>query len=106
MEEIYRSQFRMPHSLYENLKTAADKNHRSVNAELVARLEESFALQPEPKFRGVDKNALLATIGESHTYSEQAIIEAMLLALRGVPPDAAKPEPNSGPKAKKRFPKE
>jgi hypothetical protein len=42
MEEIYRSQFRMPQELYEQLKVAADGNKRSVNAELVARLEESF----------------------------------------------------------------
>lgn len=42
MEEIYRSQFRLPYSLYEDLKKSADANRRSVNAELVARLEESF----------------------------------------------------------------
>ncbi len=42
MNDIYRSQFRMPYSVYENLKEAADQNHRSVNAELVARLENSF----------------------------------------------------------------
>jgi hypothetical protein len=41
-DEIYRSQFRLPHSLYELLKSSADENRRSVNAELVARLEESF----------------------------------------------------------------
>lgn len=43
MEDIYRSQFRLPYSLYEQLKESADNNHRSVNAELVARLEESFS---------------------------------------------------------------
>lgn len=42
MNEIYRSQFRFPYSVYEKLKEAADQNHRSVNAELVARLENSF----------------------------------------------------------------
>ncbi|MBZ9665741.1 Arc family DNA-binding protein [Pseudomonas sp. LMG 31766] len=42
MDEIYRSQFRLPHPLYEKLKASADANHRSVNAELVARLEASF----------------------------------------------------------------
>lgn len=42
MEDIYRSQFRLPYSLYEQLKESADANHRSVNAELVARLEKSF----------------------------------------------------------------
>ncbi|MFK4075218.1 Arc family DNA-binding protein [Ectopseudomonas khazarica] len=42
MDEIYRSQFRLPYPLYEQLKASADANHRSVNAELVARLEESL----------------------------------------------------------------
>lgn len=43
MDEIYRSQFRLPYPLYEQLKASADANRRSVNAELVARLEESLA---------------------------------------------------------------
>lgn len=43
MEDIYRSQFRLPYSLYESLKAAADQNHRSLNAELVARLEASIS---------------------------------------------------------------
>lgn len=42
MEDIYRSQFRLPYSLYEQLKASADAHHRSINAELVARLEASF----------------------------------------------------------------
>jgi len=44
MNEIYRSQFRLPYSLYESLKEAADSNRRSVNAELVARLEASISV--------------------------------------------------------------
>lgn len=43
MEEIYRSQFRLPQSLYELLKASADENRRSVNAELISRLESSFS---------------------------------------------------------------
>lgn len=42
MEDIYRSQFRLPYSLYESLKESAGSNRRSINAELVARLEDSF----------------------------------------------------------------
>lgn len=41
-KDLYRSQFRLPQSLYEKLKDEADKNRRSVNAELVARLQASF----------------------------------------------------------------
>lgn len=54
MEEIYRSQFRLPYSLYEQLKASADKNRRSVNAELVARLEESFASDIHRIIRAVE----------------------------------------------------
>ncbi|GLX87874.1 hypothetical protein Pfra02_04430 [Pseudomonas fragi] len=45
MEDTYRSQFRLPYSLYESLKISASSNRRSLNAELVARLEESFGAQ-------------------------------------------------------------
>jgi len=41
--DLYRSQFRLPYSLYESLKESADQHHRSVNAELVARLESTFS---------------------------------------------------------------
>ncbi|BAR92404.1 hypothetical protein [Pseudomonas phage PS-1] len=68
MEDIYRSQFRLPYSLYESLKEAADANRRSVNAELVARLEASFDAQgrPDPQmtFR-IDKDRLLADASKS-----------------------------------------
>lgn len=42
-DDLYRSQFRMPYDLYEQLKAAAESNKNSVNAELVARLQESFS---------------------------------------------------------------
>ncbi|MGV7211391.1 Arc family DNA-binding protein [Oxalobacteraceae bacterium A2-2] len=42
MSEIYRSQFRMPFKLFEKLKAEAGKSGRSVNAELVGRLERSL----------------------------------------------------------------
>ncbi|PMY37310.1 hypothetical protein C1Y35_19685 [Pseudomonas sp. GW456-L14] len=44
-DEIYRSQFRLPYPLYEQLKEAADENHRSVNAELVACLQSTILKQ-------------------------------------------------------------
>jgi hypothetical protein len=43
MEDLYRSQFRLPHDLYELLKAAAHQEGRSVNAEVVARLQRTFA---------------------------------------------------------------
>ncbi|MYM74417.1 Arc family DNA-binding protein [Duganella sp. FT134W] len=42
MSDIYRSQFRMPFALFEKLKAEAGKAGRSVNAELVGRLERSL----------------------------------------------------------------
>ena len=42
MSNIYRSQFRMPFSLFEKLKAEAGRAGRSVNAELVGRLERSL----------------------------------------------------------------
>jgi hypothetical protein len=42
MSDIYRSQFRMPIMLFEKLKAEASRSGRSVNAELVGRLERSL----------------------------------------------------------------
>lgn len=60
-EDIYRSQFRMPYSLYEKIKESADANRRSVNAELVARLEESF----EPRYVDADAPLLVRELSKS-----------------------------------------
>jgi hypothetical protein len=42
-KDTYRSQFRLPQTLFEKLKASAEENKRSLNAELVARLEASYA---------------------------------------------------------------
>lgn len=39
---MYRSQFRLPWELYERLKAVSEASGRSLNAEIVARLEASF----------------------------------------------------------------
>lgn len=41
-DDTFRSQFRLPYELYEKLKEESEKNHRSLNAEIVARLQDSF----------------------------------------------------------------
>jgi hypothetical protein len=38
----FRSQFRLPGTLYDRLKESAERDGRSLNAEIVARLEASF----------------------------------------------------------------
>lgn len=40
--DYFRSQFRLPNDLYERLKAEAEKGGRSLNGEIVARLEASF----------------------------------------------------------------
>lgn len=45
--DSFRSQFRLPGKLYDLLKESAERNGRSLNAEIVARLEASF----EPSVR-------------------------------------------------------
>lgn len=43
MKDVYRSQFRLPYDLYEQLKALAEKNRRPLNVELVYRLEIAVA---------------------------------------------------------------
>lgn len=42
--DIVRSQLRIPPDLYEDLKEAAAASKRSLNAEIVARLEQSVSI--------------------------------------------------------------
>lgn len=43
MNDLHRSQYRLPYALYEKLQAAADAAGRSLNAEVVRRLEASFS---------------------------------------------------------------
>ncbi|GAB5101351.1 Arc family DNA-binding protein [Caballeronia sp. HLA56] len=56
MEDTHRSQYRLPWPLYEELKAAAERNRRPLNAELIARLESTFP------HLAVDGNADLTTL--------------------------------------------
>ena len=47
-DDQYRSQFRLPYPLYEQLKLACAAQKRSLNAEIVQRLEASFDASPDP----------------------------------------------------------
>ncbi len=116
MEEIYRSQFRLPYSLYEQLKASADRNHRSVNAELVARLEASYDCIPESRsvtaeegsyIPGVDNGDPIETKLAKMGISKMDLLNAVSHAIENaisdmgyipLPPDNAKPQPNTGPK--------
>ncbi len=55
MEDTFRSQFRLPWPLYDELKKAATKNRRPLNVELVARLESTFPQLNVKEFTGVEQ---------------------------------------------------
>jgi len=63
-QDTYRSQFRLPYPLYEDLKKAADHNHRSLNAEIVARLQESFDKPAARPMQDSDLDMLLDLLRE------------------------------------------
>jgi len=50
---------RMPDDLKDQLKSAADHNHRSLNAEIVARLQESFEKPATRPMQDSDLDVLL-----------------------------------------------
>lgn len=128
-EDIYRSQFRLPYSLYELLKASADENHRSVNAELIARLESTFkkmdvvrhslglpmteseADQEEDReaqlrpFSGPSKEKLLASIEDPDkkiTLSRQDLFSVIDRAIEEVlGGGGGAPQPSKGPRPRK-----
>lgn len=56
--EDIQTNLRLPADLKKRLKRAADTSNRSMNAEVVARLEESFAGQKTEKSAQVDEYTL------------------------------------------------
>lgn len=55
MDDTYRSQFRIPQYLYEKLKASSVQTRRSLNTELVARLESTFH---PPDLRSADLSSV------------------------------------------------
>lgn len=55
MQDEHRSQYRLPHELADKLRQAAAASGRSLNAELVARLDASFADQETFLLRVVEE---------------------------------------------------
>lgn len=83
-EETYRSQFRLPQSLYEKLKVSADENRRSLNAELVARLEESTLRDcPAGELVSANKAREMASISRRDLAAEvrDEILSSLRLAI-------------------------
>ncbi|MNO67539.1 Arc-like DNA binding domain protein [compost metagenome] len=110
---------RIPEALRDKVMVAAKENKRSATAEILARLEESFVGEGLDSNlpAGVRKDLLIKSIdgtedsrpvtrGELWDVVGRAIEDALQVMTIGPAPDNAKPKPNTGPKARKRFPRE
>jgi len=62
--------FRIPPELKEKLETAAKKNHRTITAELVARLENSFMVEGRS---ATEDSVLIGSSSVSRDVIEQII---------------------------------
>lgn len=80
MEDTHRSQYRLPWPLYEELKAAAEKNRRPLNAELVARLESTFA--PLSAGAGTEISTLHLTISRMSLAELMTPAEITMFAQR------------------------
>lgn len=75
-EENYRSQFRIPYSLYEALLASARQNRRSLNAEIVARLQESISASPDQGANVVHDQDVADQLAEMAKRLEQFLNES------------------------------
>lgn len=111
---------RIPETLRDKVMAAAKESKRSATAEILARLEESFlehdgfdgaraaGVKKDLLIKGIDDSgdARPITRGELWDVLGRAIEQVLDGMTAGQPPDNAKPQPNTGPKSRKRYPKE
>lgn len=64
--------FRMPEALHEHLEQAAEAHHRSLNAEVIARLEASFATDDQGLILGDNPVAMEARMKRMEELAEQS----------------------------------
>lgn len=80
MNDTYRSQFRLPFDLADKLRDAAEASGRSMNAEIVARLEASFeplvATSPPAMERAIRELESLQVLGALHYKLQRASYRA------------------------------
>lgn len=86
-DDIYRSQFRLPYRLYETLKKAAEQSHRSLNAEIVARLEASL---DEDRERFIDYGLPPSKRGGSEDRDRMEMIRMLEEAARRLKQDVTR----------------
>jgi plasmid stability protein len=77
-DEIDKTMVRFPAGMMDRLKTAAAENHRSMNAEIIARLEASFSPATDQGGITVPRHEWLKMLHEIERFAEGAekIIEA------------------------------
>lgn len=81
---------RLPDGMREQIKASANRNNRSMNAEIIQRLEWSFSMEPAPNPEDFDYTVDLpsrVTVLDSDTKAEdfqKALIDAHRLALDSV----------------------
>lgn len=78
MQEIFRSQFRLPLELADKLRESAEASNRSMNAEIVARLEKSF--DNDSSSGGL----ITVSMDEFDAVIESAVNRAVTQALKAV----------------------
>ena len=95
MQDIFRSQFRLPHELADKLREASEASGRSMNAEVVSRLESSFAMAKtqEPGFVQLVNRLLEAT-------GQEVVEDGLTLKLSIQVSKDGETEASSTPKAK------
>lgn len=65
-DDTHRSQYRLPADLYDQLQSAAQASGRSLNAELVARLRETFVLNNSTELSQVIEEAVRRALAKPH----------------------------------------
>lgn len=102
-EKLDQYMLRFPDGMRERLKEEAAKNNRSLNAEIIARLEGSF--EAEEKLSGLT-NALVAQERHSRTLAEiqEAYAEmALILGSAALSPEIAEKMRKDDPDGLKRL---
>jgi hypothetical protein len=112
---------RMPKELRDQLAESAKKNNRSVNAEIISRLEESFSPSAKDEDQAghakattrISKDKIWVIKEEDRPVTKRdldaAMMDAMMRALDMLDTrktDRLPDQPTQGPAPRKRYPKE
>ncbi|MBM7328708.1 Arc family DNA-binding protein [Agrobacterium sp. S2] len=86
---------RLPDGMRDRLKEAADQNNRSVNAEVVARLEHSFSGIEEELSQAVLKTTVNAKAQKDALHEVIGMLSGIIMELGGNHPEIPKILANS-----------